>query len=363
MLRCVFRVDVHVLAADATGSSPSGLRLCTSMSIYTHQPYISNQQAPFSLRVPQRTCIVSLGESVSRHPSGWFPVSSGTTTPFPDNYRAICWLNKHLVFLSVSIADSGLPSFHAVLSSGSDFAARTPTALVTTLGIALRDPTPFNGLDAFGFAHPLVQHALWRRFGAQCPQPMAPPMQSQQQLPAHLHLQLGDLLRMLQGTALAPTIAPPIRTVERPLSGIDVLAEVASHEAQHVAGGLGRTSPRSAGPPLIRGPRYVFWGQVCCSSCAMAKLVVTKKKSVFFGRGGGGPLSQGWDTFFCMCFLVVCIRCSSLGHVLLVECVQIRSFRHRGWTAFTAFGMANREQVRRDNPSASATQIEKVHHH
>lgn len=218
---------------------------------FTHRIY----QAPFSLRVPQRTCIVSLGESVSRHSAAWFHVGAGIVIPFPANYRAISWLNKHLVFLSVSITDSGLPSFHAVLSTGQDFTARTPTALVSTLGIALRDATPFNGLNAFGFSHPLVQHVLSNRFGSQCPLMQPPPP-----LPPHLHLQLGDLLRMLQGTALAPSIAPPIRSVERPVSGIDVLAEVASHEAHHVGGGmsLGRTSPRLTATPLIRGPRYAL---------------------------------------------------------------------------------------------------------
>lgn len=199
--------------------------------------------------MPQRTCIVSLGDDACRHPASWLPIASNTIIPFTSNYRAISWLGKHLVYLSVSIPASGIPTFHAALGSGQTLTARTPTALVSMLGITLRDPTPYNGLDAFGFSHPLVQRALWKSFGHLCP--LTPP--TPVQLPPHLHLQLGDLMRMLQATAAHA--APTARGVERPLSGIDVLAEVASHEAH--AGGMapiGRTSPR-AGPPLIRGPR------------------------------------------------------------------------------------------------------------
>ncbi len=87
-------------------------------------------QAPFSLRVPQRTCVVHLGDDdIPSIPEAWL---AAPVVPFPPNYRAICWLNTHLAFLAVSYATGGLgtPSFRAVLADGVSYEARSPTGMM-----------------------------------------------------------------------------------------------------------------------------------------------------------------------------------------------------------------------------------------
>ncbi len=229
----------------------------------------------------------------------------------------------------------------------------------------------------------------------------------------------------------------PERSPSRPLSGIDMLAEVASHETkegplgapviaahhrargEHVyhqhggrvmhhpyggltsigqhhgglltgyggsptvggwegashpsppGGGGGGVGKQHGGPPVIRGPRYVciwWWGWVPLRSPGGGV------KRVLHGVCCVSSVLLLLCTFCCICTythshtlsLIIILHptpiTSSPAHHIFTRPshLHLAHHPHRGWTAFTAFGMAHREQVRREHPGASATQVEKV---
>lgn len=302
------------------------------------------------------TTVLDTGVLSNAQPCVWHVQGGLRRFPIPVGYRATCSAYGHNATLSVeqprSPGEYGI-RFIIKTDDGSTYSGTTPTAPFAKWALTLHRLEVINGMEAFGFTDPRVQ-AMLRFVGRSTGQVDAPPAQltPEAAVGPYLDATAGDRAPSL--TTEIGRAASSIKTTPVQEYGVGRSHSLAPSLQTWLPGG---TSPKS--PPGVEG------------QLQPADLEERSRRKLQLQRGASGglpprPMSRPGSRA-----TVPQAQRGYAPEATLAARPPSRSKRRpasamgegrggKGWTAFTAFGMEMREVVRRENPWASATEIEKM---
>lgn len=343
-----------------TLSSPTGFE---DPSFTQPLPALASDQTalPSSLP-PYNTTLLDPGH-VSEQ-TQWHIQGGRLRFPIPQGYHAACSAYGQKAFLTVESSPSGDSWQYVVRTEGGDtFAGSTPTAPFAKWALVLPRIDVVNGLEAFGFVNPTVQ-AILRRMGEHTGKVDLPVAQlapgapvgawARGETPAPVASLVQEITRGAQQAAAknaqrAPSSAPSLQ------NWLSAGETAAPRSPQGTEGVLGTADAAGLGAGVPRRP-YPISQQPPTGSTPFAThpIGLPPRPAVHHA-----PVPQA------------ATQLTPGAHAkALANRPGSRSRRRpgsaegrssgRGWTAFTAFGLAHRDAVREANPLASATEIERL---
>ncbi|KAL4443294.1 hypothetical protein ABPG75_011031 [Micractinium tetrahymenae] len=417
-------------ALCATGPSAE-VGLCQQVSL------------PLSLRGELRTTVLELGmsndgavASAAADDLHWHVVGGRKAFPLPPGYSATCTAYGRRCSLLIEPCSSSSkgggsgacstgsagPRFVVCCEDGARYEGACPTAALAQLALALGQPAAVNGMKAFGFLSPLVQHLLRTAAAAQG-LPLDEPVQQAAQHAQHAAQQQqvagAALLQLLpanegqprgggQPAVQAWVDLPPQKSARLLPHQHQQETSQQQHQQhqQHLQshpsafatdltgagrGKRGGQAPSSAAyrPPL---PRSASAPAPHASAFALATSLPATAPSPFAlpaQQAGAVPLAlprkhsrkpqhpqqaqqaqqqptslpegpDGSDSEGEVAELLRRPSSRSRQRRVASTASGRSGAGSRGWTAFTAFGVRNRQAVREEHPKASAPEVEKL---